>query len=279
MRAGPLVLALELTALVALVTGCGRFGFDAAAEIGGDGALDQGAPSTDADLSSLLVGCTLGLAMDEPSWAGGVVDRCAGHHDGTATGGAAPVDDPERGRVGELVGGASCVIVPDAPELRGGGALTASAWVRPTQLAPGSFGVVSKRVNFGANTAYSVFLWTANNGSGTVNHLYVDIDAEDDRFEDPGDEFLDTWRQITVVFDGSQPTAQRVAIYVDGAFRTHAPETSSTIGVPALPPDVYVGCLPLGGPAQSLVGRIDDVMLWSRALPAAEVAAWYQATR
>lgn len=258
---------------------CGRLGFGAPSPTNEDAPTDQIAPTSDADLAALLAGCQVGLAINEASWTTGVVDRCGGDNPGTPTGGAFPTDDPERGRVGELVGGTSCVIIPDAPELRGGGALTVSAWVRPTELTPASFGVVSKRTNFTVDTAYSVFVWASSDGTGPVNHLYVDVDTENERFELPTEEFLNTWRQVTVVFDGAQPLAQRVAIYVDGTLRAHAPETSSTIPTPGSPPDVHVGCLPLGGPAQSLVGRIDDVMLWDRALSGAEVAGWYGATR
>ena len=268
-----------LAAIWVLAAGCGRIGFESHVDPTGDGARDQVGPSADADLAPLLVGCQLGLAMNEASWTAGLVDRCGGDNIGVPTGGATPVDDPQRGRVGEFVGGTSCVIVPDAPELRGGSAVTVSSWVRPTQLTPASFGVVSKRTDFTIDTAYSVFVWADMAGAGTVNHVYVDIDTENDRFENPGDEFLNAWKQITIVYDGSRTQAERIAVYVDGGFRTYGPETSSSIPTPTTPPDVYVGCLPLGGPAQSLVGRLDDVMIWSRALPAADVAAWYAATK
>jgi hypothetical protein len=38
------------------------------------------------------------------------------------------------------------------------------------------------------------------------------------------------------------------------------------------------GCLPLGGPAQSLVGQMSDAALWPRALTAGEIADWYALT-
>jgi hypothetical protein len=257
---------------IVLIAACGRFEFSTSA----DGATDQ---TSDGAPSPLLVGCKLGLAMNEASWSGGLVDRCGGDNPGSALGGAMPVDDGERGRVGELVGGASCIVVKDAPELRGGAALTISAWVRPESPAANSFGIVSKRTDYGVDAAYSVFIWTSKNGAGTVNHLYVDIDTENDRFENPSDELLGTWHQVTVVYDGALAGIQRVAIYVDGTFRTNASESSPAIPTPSTPPDLYVGCLPLGAPAQGLVGRIDDVMFWDRALPASEVLGWFDATR
>lgn len=268
-----------VTGVMVLLAACGRIDFSSSPAPQVDGAAPDGTPPSDGELASLLEGCELGLAMDEVSWTSGLVDRCGANNPGAATGGALPADDAERGRVGELVGGTSCIIVSDAPELRGGSALTLSAWIRPAALAPSSFGIVSKRVDFGISTAYSLFVWTSDSGSGTANHLYVDIDTENERFENPTDEFLGAWHQVTTVFDGARPSAERVAIYVDGALRSYAPESSSAIATPAAPPDVHVGCLPLSGPAQSLVGRIDDVTLWSRALSAAEVSGWYTATR
>jgi len=265
--------------VIALLAGCGRVGFDGAAEVRSDAGGDGPDVPGDADLSALLEGCVLGLAMDETSWAGGVIDRCGGDNNGTAIGGAVPVMDAERGRVGELFGGADCVVVPDAPALRGGSAFTTSAWVRPVAFTAQGFGVISKRSDLGVKSAYSVFLWASDFGAGSVNHVYVDVDTEDERFENTLGEFLGAWHQITVVFDGARASAERVAIYVDGAFTTFAPESASSVPVPATPPDVSVGCLPLGAPAQALVGRIDDVMLWDRALAAGDVTRWYEATR
>ena len=195
--------------IAALLSGCGRVGFDTETVRGSDGSIDQAMPSADADLSALLTGCELGLRMNEATWTSGLVDSCGGDNGGTRTGTPTPVTDAERGRVGVFNGGTDCVVVSDAPGLRGGSAMTISAWVRPTELSPGSFGVVSKRTDFLVDTAYSVFVWSSSAGTGPVNHLYVDIDTEDDRFESPTDEFLNAWRQITMVYDGSRAMNQR----------------------------------------------------------------------
>jgi len=260
------------------VVGCGRVGFDS--QTRGDGAVPGEDARADADVSGLLAGCELWLAFDDPtSWPTGIRDRCGDDNPGTANGGASPVDDADRGAVAELAGASSCIVVPDAPNLRGGSALTISAWVRPVGVTTASYGIISKRTDFMSNTAYSMFLWASSDGTGSVNHLYVDIENEDQRFEDPGPEFLGTWRQITVVYDGNLAQAQRVSIYVDGALSAVAAEAATNIAVPTSPPAVHVGCMPLGTPAQGLIGRIDDAMLWSRPLTATEVMAWYAATR
>lgn len=273
-------LACAVGLLALTVVGCGRLQFAPGAEQTSDATASADARvavDRDANIAALLLGCEAWFAMDEASWLNPLIDAC-GSNVGNARGGALPVDDPIRGRVGELVGGDSCITVADSVGLRGGAALTMSAWVRPGAVAPGSFGIMSKRIAFGDSTAYSMFLWTDTAGTGATNHVYVDIDGETERFELLSDTFLDDWRQVTTVFDGAKPMAQRIAIYIDGSFRTYAPESAATITDFASRPDLAIGCLPLNGPAQSLVGRIDDVVIWSRALGAADVATWHTVT-
>ncbi|MCW5807473.1 MAG: LamG domain-containing protein [Deltaproteobacteria bacterium] len=258
--------------------GCGRLSFDGT-QISDDTPPSDGAPDGGEDL---LRGCLLHLRMDEPAWTGApdeAKDGCGADHHGTAFGGATTVDDPERGRVAELAGGAGCVQVADATGIQPTTKLTVSAWIKPTALAPSSFGIVSKRVDFGDNTAFSVFLWTDNSG-GLSNQVYVDIDTENDRTVDPTTSYLDAWRQITVVYDGALAVPSRVQFFADGALTFTASETSAIITQPATAsPPLSIGCLPLGTPAQGFVGRISDVAVWDRALSAAEVQAWYAATK
>jgi hypothetical protein len=257
---------------VVLATACGRIGFS---EHPPDAAgLDAADP--------LLADCVMHLAMDEDSWSGApgeVRDSCS-TNSGTAVGGATRTDDPVRGRVGRFVGGTSCVEVPDAPALRASDVLTVSAWIEPAMLSPDGMGVVSKRVDFMADTEYSVFVWASNEGSGSDNELYVDVDTENDRGADPTTVYADNvWHQVTVVYDGTRPASERITFYVDGNLTHVMPESSATIAPPAVEPDLAVGCLPLSGPAQSFVGAIDDVVIWRRALSSADVAAWFAATR
>ncbi|MEO8699795.1 MAG: LamG domain-containing protein [Kofleriaceae bacterium] len=261
-----------------LLTGCGRFGFDSAS---GPPPGDDDTPPDTQDLTALFQDCLAHYAMDEAEWTGAsgeVLDTCGGHH-GTASGGATTIADDIRGRAGVFVGDPSCVQVADASGLQPIGAMTASAWILPTALSPLSFGVLSRRDDFGVNAAYSLFIWTDNFGTGSTNQLYVDIDGENDRVPDPNATFLNEWHQVTVVYDGSLASAGRVQFYVDGEPSFTAPETSSTIAPNAGSPPLSIGCLPLTNPAQSFIGRIDDVALWNRALDAADVGLWYAVTR
>jgi hypothetical protein len=258
-----------------IVAACGRFGFQ------DEVASDAAAPA-DSDLSALFSGCLLRMAMDESSWAGSaneVRDSCGGGHHGQAIGGATTVMDGERDVVGLFSGGTSCVQIADANELQPTTALTMSAWVFPSALAPGSFGVVSRRSDVGVDTSFSFFIWTSDNGAGMTNQLYVDIDTENDRVPDPTTALLNQWRQVTVVYDGARAESARVVFYVDGERTFSATETSAAIPATSGTPPLSIGCLPLAGPAQGFIGRIDDVVLWSRALTAEEVALWHAASR
>ncbi|HEY5933481.1 MAG TPA: LamG domain-containing protein [Kofleriaceae bacterium] len=259
-------------ASVLVFAACGRVGFQDEVPI--DAAAD-------ADQSRLFESCMLRMAMDEPGWTGldnEVRDSCGGHH-GRALNGATTVVDGQRGTVGMFGGGTACVQVANATALQPTTALTMSAWVYPVAEAPGSFGVVSRRSDFGVDTAYSFFIWTNDNGAGTTNQLYVDLDTENDRVQDPTTSLLNQWRHLTVVYDGTQPAPSRVVFYVDGVQSFTAMETSRTITPPTGTPPLSIGCLPLTGPAQGFIGRLDEVVLWSRALAADEVAMWHDASR
>ncbi len=119
-----------LTLVAALPLGCGRTHFDdhpiGGAERDGALAVDGITPRPEP-----AAGCVLHYAMDEDSWTGDVVDSC-GLQPGKALAGAAPIDDPQRGRVGGFTGGTSCVTTPDTSDLHMASGLTISAWIKPS---------------------------------------------------------------------------------------------------------------------------------------------------
>ena len=266
------------TLLLTLLIGCGRLSFDSHSN---DGSVADAGKDAVADVipdgnarAVPAAGCVLHYEMEETSWASGVNDTC-GSHLGTAEDGAVAAVDAVRGHVGTFVGGTSCVTTPDAFDLHMKSGLTISAWIKPTMVPPGnpdSFGVVSKRTSIGVADEYSVWL-------DTNSMIEVDIDGENDRSADPNATYLNTWRQITVVYDGTLPAAMRTKWYVDGALSNTHTETSAVItpGVPEA--GLAVGCLPLNGPAQSMVGSMDEVVVWNRALTDGEIATWYTATK
>lgn len=255
-----------LVSLIPVVLGC-RVDFDPRAV--GD------APPADAQAIAFGAGCVLGLALDEPAWtgaAGEVRDACAGNH-GTAAGGATRIDDPARGAVGAFPAPSGCVKIGNAASLHATTALTLSAWVYPEALdGVNPYGILAKRSDFDFDDAeYTLFAWTDNT-------VWVDLDSRNDRNHGTTPLVNGRWQQVTMVFDGTRPAAQRVALYIDGQLDAVLPETSATLAPYAAP--LSIGCLPDPPDTElGLGGRIDDVGIWTRAFSTAEVTAWYDATR
>lgn len=254
-------------AIAGVLAGCGRLAFDPA-----ERPIDAAPAAVDFGAD-----CLVGFPMDEPTWtgaAGEVIDLCNGHN-GTAVSAAARVDDPARGPTGNFPTPSGCVQIPSAPGLHVTTALTMSAWVYPQSLdAVNPYGVIAKRTDFTNDDAeYTMFVWTDNT-------VWVDLDTRNDRGHGTKAVVNNQWQQLTVVYDGELPTAQRVQIYIDGALDAVIPETSSSLAPFDNP--LSIGCLPqLPADASQIAlgGRIDDAALWSRAFSPQEVAAWYQATR
>ena len=203
----------------------------------------------------------LRLRLDESAGTT-AADSSAGGHLATATGSVAWL--PGGGIVeGAAVfdGAASYLTVPDSALLDGTAAFTLAYWFRANVL-DGS-GLVSKRNGDTDNNAFTTYV---NN----LGNLRVDIATNNNRFSSVA--FIDRgrWYHVALVFDGTQATASRARLYVDGVLDKTASETSSSIGNLASP--LSIGILQPGA-ATSFDGLIDDVRFYRRALSAAEVAA------
>jgi hypothetical protein len=236
-------------------------------------AAPSDAPSADSDLGTLRNGCALLEHMDEAAWTGAtgeVRDDCGGDNNGTALGGITTVAGGVRGRAGSFDGN-GCIEIADAPALHASTGLTISAWVNPTSLdAADAFGIVSKRIDTGNQAAYSVYVWTGD-------HVWVDLDGENDRFSGVAVIQNNVWTQITVVYDGSEVQQQRVHVFVNGALDITSGETSATL--PPLTSPLHVGCLPSSVAVQNWKGLLDEVGVWTRPLTGAEIAQWYEQTK
>lgn len=246
-------------ALVVLVAGCGAV---------------ESKPEP-LELGSLRTGCGLLMLMDERAWsgAGSVIDECGGDNNGTPSGSITPITDSVRGRVGSFPRN-GCIEIADAPALQPTTALTMSAWVFPTSLDNlNAFGVISKRFDMEKQAAYSLFLWTKDNA-------WVSIEGNNNRFQNRTQLANSRWTQVTVVYDGSRPEAERVRWFIDGAFDIAGPETAASIAPSTAP--LKIGCLPIENTAedqQYFAGLLDDVAVWTRALTDTEIADWYALTQ
>jgi Concanavalin A-like lectin/glucanases superfamily len=239
-------------------------GYDAPLDTGRDARVDGG----DAGPVVSLQNCVLLLHMDEPSWpdAGAVRDTSGAGNHGSPVGTATTTTQGKFGGAGTF-DGSGWVGVPDSVSLHATTAVTYAAWVYPTGLTDGtpSPGVISKRHGFGDMVAFTLFLWTSN-------QAWVDLQAT--RFNSNAVFVNNAWAHIAVVYDGlASDTAQRGRLYVNGTLdKTSSadPVLSSNVE------DVLVGNLPGGG--NTFIGRIDEVVIWTRALSAAEISALAQAT-
>jgi hypothetical protein len=217
-------------------------------------------PVSNADLVLLV-------HMDEAAWSGAaseVSDASGLAHHGTAVGGATTAAG-RFGRAGSFPGGAGCVTVPDRADLRPDDALTISVWMNPNAVGREALGVIAKRVSFLEDSAYA--LYVDERGA-----LGIDVDTEDTRFfTGPGVVANGRWTHVAIVYAGATTTA-----YVNGQPAAAHAESSSTL-TPFRSP-LWIGCLPLGAPAQGFSGLLDEVAVWHRALSASEVAALASAT-
>jgi hypothetical protein len=217
-------------------------------------------PVSNADLVLLM-------HLDEAAWSGAaneVGDTSGLGHHGTAVAGATTAAG-RFGRAGSFPGGAGCVAVPDRSDLRPSDALTISVWMNPNAVGREALGVIAKRVSFLEDSAYA--LYADERGA-----LGIDVDTEDNRFfTAPGVIANGRWAHVAVVYAGGLVTA-----YVNGSPAAQSADSARSL-TPFRSP-LWVGCLPLGAPAQGFSGLLDEVAVWHRALSASEVTALANAT-
>jgi hypothetical protein len=250
---------------VALVAGCGSVQSTPPP----DGMPDGSPPGVD-----LTKGCIYKAAMDEAAWpATGkpVLDAC-GDDLGMLTGsGAAPAMDSTRGRVGSFSNNA-CIEVASSPALHATTTLTMAAWIHPIALDNvTSNGIIDKRIDKNDESEYGMFVWTGN-------RVWIDL-GDSDRYEGTTVIQDNVWTQVTAVFDGAQPAASRVQLYINGASDLVSHPMIGTLGatLPSYDSPLHIGCTPAPSAApptqQTFQGQLDDVTIWNRVLGAAEIAA------
>lgn len=294
-----IVAASVAAALAASGGACGRldFGFSAHVEVDARPGSNPDDAAIDAPfIADFADHCVVLLKMDEDKWidhngsgsgsgsgsnnpagsgagsgaATDLVNACdTGSNAGLLTGFANTTNDPVRGRVGLFTQDA-CIELGTNQELEATTAVTTMAWVKMTGNPVDSFGIVSKRQSVGSGGEYSMYIWTDSK-------IWADIDSENDRWGGTGAVPTNVWTQIAMVYDGTKPESERVRLYINGELDAVGPETSPSI--PQLGSPLSIGCLPLFGPAQTFIGSLDDVGVWTRAFSPAEVRAWYQSTK
>jgi len=155
------------------------------------------------------------------------------------------------------------VSIPDSPSLRPE-RLTLSAWVR-TQEAPGPFEYLVAK---GADRceAASFALYTTRDG--LLSFYVYHGDREWVRSpEAPADMWDGRWHHVAGTYDG-----QMVRLFVDGRQVGTGTPTDQPVEYDVPTPDMSLGSYQ-GECAMYLVGDVDGVSLWNRALPIAEISS------
>ena len=210
--------------------------------------------------------------LDESSWSGNdgeVLDNSKfGLHgkalgfangDGANTAGSNPAipGSPGSCRYGTFDGVDDYVEIPDSDGLDNTSQLTISAWFNADTFqqtnGTNARGILSKRPSFSSNVSYGLFF--LRNAGG---RLYIDIDTTNDRFTTNTVFETNRWYHIAVVFDGSLPQNERVAVYVDGQLEGKYRESSTFI--PNTDSNFYIGNLYTGTSQLKVFdGAIDEV--------------------
>lgn len=173
--------------------------------------------------------------------------------------------------------GTGAVLVPANANLPTGNSMTVELWARQASWVSNQ--AFASQWNYSASGSGSGS-WALQ--TGTNNNLRVFIA---DSQGDAGNNYVDTaantwnsfntWHHIVMTFDGSQASASRVKIYLDGA------QLSTTMGgtIPATL-QTSTGAFSIGsfpGLGRSLTGAVDQVKLFNRVLSPTEVSAEYAA--
>jgi len=170
--------------------------------------------------------------------------------------------------------------IPDHSELDATTGLTVAFWAKPTAtgIDSNARGIVSKRAGYNDNVSYSLFLPNGSNGAELT--LYLDDGDSQPHILATGYDLHTDWQHVALVYDGSQPSSDRVTLYVDGeAFGTYAHsagqirDLSGPVTLGALNPNYNPG-----GGYVSYDGWLDGIRIYRRPLSASEVSGLYGIT-
>ena len=208
-----------------------------------------------------------------------VIDDSGNGFDGTVLNGPLAIQTGQVCNAGYFDGVDDYVVVDDRNAFDNTSALTISGWINPEniRLSPAGTnarGVLSKRDNASSNVAYGIFFYSQKKDG----KLYVDIDKTNNRFASNAVIPEGVWTHFAVVFDGTQPAAQRVKLYLNGNLDTTASESSTTI--PDYNSNLYLGNLYFGTSQLKVYqGLLDEIRIVPEVLSAMDVQALMNYTR
>jgi hypothetical protein len=227
--------------------------------------------------------------MDDVAWRGAsneVLDSTGSGYHGRALGfGVAddpspkyltPVTNSNPGtcHYGDFDGVDDYIVIEGGNELDDIPALTVSAWIKADSFQntvnTEYRGVFSQGANGTNSHSYSAFFTTsASEPQSQYSHLTVDIDGDNDRFISNTQFTIDTWYHVAIVFDGTQPAAQRVKLYVNGVLDGTFSESSDHI--PDTQGGFYIGNAYLADTMNVFAGAIDEFTVLPSAISEEEI--------
>ncbi|MDX6767580.1 MAG: LamG-like jellyroll fold domain-containing protein [Candidatus Methylacidiphilales bacterium] len=210
----------------------------------------------------------LWLKLDESSGTA-ATDISGNSNHGTLTGSASWQTDAVAGRALRLNGSNSYLNIPDAATLEPGSAFSLSYWFKANSYNTAGAGLVSKRDAPTTNNSFTTFL-QGNPLDAAYKKISVDINGNTSRFTSSTQFALGTWYHVTVVYDGTQPAAQRARLYVNGLLDATASEPFTS--VPDYPSAIKIG-LTHAGASTWFDGAVDDIRFFQRALTDSEISS------
>ncbi len=184
-----------------------------------------------------------------------ITDSSTGANNGTLVGGAARTTAGRFGRALSFDGIDDMATVPDATSLDLTTAMTLEAWVRPTSLGGWRTALLKEQ---SGNLVYALYATsTANRPAG---HAYTTTDLDARATSALA---ANTWTHLAATYDGAT-----IRLYVNGT----QVATRTTSG----PIVTSSGALRIGGNGvwgEYFTGQIDEVRVYRRTLPTAEIAA------
>jgi hypothetical protein len=145
------------------------------------------------------------------------------------------------------------VTVPDSTSLRLTTGMTLEAWVYPTKTPTGWRAIIDKNID-----GYYLMAASSVNNRPAVGGNFV---AGNQNTVGPTALAANTWTHLASTFDGAT-----VRLFVNGvqvASQAQSTQLAPTTGTLQIGADSY--------PAESFIGRIDEVRVYNRALSAAEI--------
>ena len=208
-------------------------------------------------------------------WPGdGNANDVIGGYNGTLNGGVSFAAG-EVGQAFALDGTTGFVQVPSSPALMPPSAISVSAWINPTSLAPFLWGTaIASKYDSSKGGGHSWLLQVAY--SGQIDWQVED--AQTPAYAEVGTKqsiVVGAWQHLVATFDTA---TQSIAVYVNGQpFDTVSYTTGTVTSMNQSTADVLIGAYDAGAAGYFFGGQIDEVQIFNRALSASEILAIYNA--